>query len=280
MAPAAAHDRKPMTTLVAPQAAFAELIVEGVSKRFGGLVAVNELSLSVPVGRVHGLIGPNGAGKSTAIALIAGYLRPNTGRVVFGPHDLTRTSPSRISRLGIARTFQQATPLGGLTVYENILVGLHCRYDAGLAGVLFRSPAMRREAKELVRVAQDLLALFGLEAYADADARNLTFGQLRFLEIARAIAMGPRILLLDEPAAGLNDVERDKLATLVRRFRNDGVGVLLVDHDVPFVFGLCDRMTVMNFGSVIASGVPDEVHRDPAVREAYLGDAPVKEHAQ
>ena len=257
-----------------------ELVVEGVSKRFGGLVAVNELSLSVAVGSVHGLIGPNGAGKSTAIALISGYLRPDAGRIAFGPNDLSRMSSSRISRLGIARTFQQATPLGGLSVYENILVGLHCRYRTGLAGVLLRSPAMRREAKDLVRAARELLALFGLEAYAEADARNLTFGQLRFLEIARAIAMGPRILLLDEPAAGLNDVERDKLASLIRGFRNDGVGVLLVDHDVPFVFSLCDRMTVMNFGSVITSGNPDEVHRNPAVREAYLGNSEVKEHAR
>jgi branched-chain amino acid transport system ATP-binding protein len=255
------------------------LALSGVTKRFGGLVAVSDLSLIIEVGRVHGLIGPNGAGKSTTIGLVSGFLVPDSGTIAFGPHDLTGRSPSAIARLGISRTFQQATPLGGLSVFENILVGMHTRYRAGLGGVLARTPSARREAREIARSVEELLVLFELAAQAQADARNLTFGQLRFLEMARAIAMRPRILLLDEPAAGLNDVERRKLAALIRRFRDEGIGMLLVDHDVPFVFGLCDRMTVMNFGSVIASGNPDAVHRDPLVREAYLG-APALEETQ
>jgi ABC-type branched-subunit amino acid transport system ATPase component len=254
-----------------------ELVLRDATKRFGGLVAVADLSLTVTVGRVHGLIGPNGAGKSTTIGLVSGFLRPDQGTVTFGPHDLTRSSPAAIARLGISRTFQQATPLSGLSVFENVLVGLHTSFRAGLGAVLARTSAARREASGMIDEARRLLALFGLEALGGADARNLTFGQLRFLEIARVIAMRPRILLLDEPAAGLNDAERVRLAELIRGFRSDGIGMLLVDHDVPFVFELSDRMTVMNFGSVIASGDPATVRRDRAVREAYLGDATSEE---
>jgi ABC-type branched-subunit amino acid transport system ATPase component len=250
-----------------------DLVLKGVTKRFGGLVAVADLSIAVKIGSVHGLIGPNGAGKSTTIGLVSGFLRPDGGTISFGTRDLAQLSPSAIARLGISRTFQQATPLGGLSVFENVLVGLHTSYRAGLGAVLARTPAARREATGMVAEAERLVALFELDALAAADARNLTFGQLRFLEIARAIAMRPRILLLDEPAAGLNDAERVRLSDLIRRFRSEGIGMLLVDHDVPFVFALADRMTVMNFGSIIASGDPDAVHRDPAVREAYLGDA-------
>jgi ABC-type branched-subunit amino acid transport system ATPase component len=250
-----------------------DLALDRVTKRFGGLVAVAGLSLAVGVGTVHGLIGPNGAGKSTTIGLLTGFLRPDAGAISLGSHDLTRLSPSAIARLGVSRTFQQATPLAGLSVFENVLVGMHTGYRSGLGAVLARTPAARREAAGMEEATRKLLGLFGLEALAAADARNLTFGQLRFLEIARAIAMRPRILLLDEPAAGLNDAERARLGDLIRRFRDDGIGMLLVDHDVPFVFALADRMTVMNFGSVIASGEPGAVRRDPAVREAYLGDA-------
>ncbi len=256
------------------------LMLDGVTKRFGGLVAVAEVSLAVAAGGIHGLIGPNGAGKSTTIGLVSGFLRPDAGRITYGSHDLARLAPAQIARLGISRTFQQATPLGGLSVFENVLVGMHTRYRAGLGAVLLPTSSARQEASAIESAARELLATFGLEAQADADARNLTFGQLRFLEVARAIAMRPRILLLDEPAAGLNDVERARLADLIRRFRDDGVGMLLVDHDVPFVFALCDRMTVMNFGSIIASGDPDAVHRDPAVREAYLGVEPAGEEAR
>jgi branched-chain amino acid transport system ATP-binding protein len=249
------------------------LVLSAVSKRYGGLIAVAELSLAVAEGSIHGLVGPNGAGKSTAIGIASGFVRPDSGTIAFRGRDLGRTAPDAIACLGISRTFQQATPLAGLSAFENVLVGMHTRYRANLAAVVARSKAARSEARALERAVADLLETFGLAAQGGSDARNLTFGQLRFLEIARAIARGPRILLLDEPAAGLNDGERDRLAVLIRGFRDAGMGVLVVDHDVPFVFGLCDRMTVMNFGSVIASGDPDAVQRDPAVREAYLGPA-------
>jgi len=247
------------------------LELSGVTKRFGGLTAVADASIAVAPGRVHGLIGPNGAGKSTTIGLISGFLRADSGTIRFADRDLHRLRPTAIAALGIARTFQQAAPLAGLSVFENLLVGMHRRYRSGLAAVLLGAPRSFQEAKEIAASAQELLELFGLAAQAESDARLLTFGQLRFLEIARAIAMRPRILLLDEPAAGLNQVERDRLAALIRRFRDEGVGMLLVDHDVPFVFELCDEMTVMNFGSIIASGEPAAVRSNPEVRAAYLG---------
>ncbi len=248
-----------------------DLRVTGLTKRFGGVVAAAEVSLAVSPAGVHGLIGPNGAGKSTILGLISGFLRPDAGRIEFAGRDLARLPPSAIARLGVARTFQQAAPLAGMTTLENVMVGMHARYRHGVLSVLGRLPGLRREEHEVRRAARAALADFGLAAEAEADAADLTFGKLRFLEVARAVAMRPRILLLDEPAAGLNRVETERLSGLVRRLRTDGVGVLLVDHDVSFVFSLCDQVTVMNYGRVIASGPPAEIYRDPAVREAYLG---------
>ena len=249
------------------------LTMTGATKSFGGLTAVSELDLRVEPGEIHGLIGPNGAGKSTTIALLSGFLRPTNGSIMFDGRDLTRLDPSAIARLGVSRTFQQATPLAGLSVFENAIVGMHTRFHAGLGAVALRLPAAVREARGLRASVDALLARFDLAALADTDAKNLTFGQLRFLEIARAVAMEPKIILLDEPAAGLNEPERQRLAGVVRELRDRGAGVLLVDHDVSLVFGLCDRMTVMNFGSVIAAGRPAEVRANPAVVEAYLGHA-------
>jgi branched-chain amino acid transport system ATP-binding protein len=247
------------------------LEIAALTKRFGGLTAVAGASLTIEPGSIHGLIGPNGAGKSTVINLVSGFLRADSGTISFGQKDLTRLGPAAIARLGVSRTFQQATALSGLTALENVMVGLHMRHRTSVASVLLRLPAMRREAKEMEATARQLLREFGLAGDAEADAAGLPFGKLRFLEIARAVAMQPRMLLLDEPAAGLNAQETQRLGALVRRLRDQGIGVLLVDHDVPFVFGLCDRVTVMNFGEVIAAGAPGEVYRDPAVREAYLG---------
>jgi ABC-type branched-subunit amino acid transport system ATPase component len=257
----------------------ARLEVTDLTKRFGGLTAVSKASLTVEAGSIHGLIGPNGAGKSTVINLISGFLRADTGSVTFAAKDLTRLGSTAIARLGISRTFQQATALSGLTALENVMVGLHMRHRAGVASVLLRLPSMRREAADMASAARQLLDEYGLAGDADADAAGLPFGKLRFLEVARAVAMQPRILLLDEPAAGLNTQETQRLGMLVRRLKEQGVGILLVDHDVPFVFGLCDQVTVMNFGSVIAAGKPDDVYRDPAVREAYLGGQTEVENA-
>ena len=250
------------------------LEIRDLTKRFGGVTAVESASLSIALGAVHGLIGPNGAGKSTMIGLISGFLPPDSGSIRFGDRDLTTLDTAGIAALGVSRTFQHATPFGGLTALENVMVGMHLRHQASLPSVLFRSPRMRREARDVEAAARRLLAEFDLAADADASASDLPFGKLRFLELARAVAMTPKMLLLDEPAAGLNQLETQRLAALVRKLASAGTGILMVDHDVPFVFDLSEHVTVMNFGSVVASGAPDEVYRDPAVREAYLGDAP------
>jgi ABC-type branched-subunit amino acid transport system ATPase component len=247
------------------------LEVRGVTKRFGGVTAISNASLSMTLGTVHGLIGPNGAGKSTMIGVVSGFIKGFSGSIHFDGRDITARDPAIIARLGISRTFQQATPIAGLTTLENVMLGMHVHHRSHLGSVLFRTPFMRRETKEIAATARRVLEDFALADDADTDAADLPFGKLRFLELARAAVMRPRLLLLDEPAAGLNQVETERLAAIISSQLRLGVGVLLVDHDVPFVFGLCHQVTVMNFGSVIASGAPEAVYRDPAVREAYLG---------
>ncbi len=254
------------------------LEAQEIIKRYGGVTAISSASLTVPLGRVHGLIGPNGAGKSTMIGVISGFIKGFSGSISFDGCDLAASDPATIARLGISRTFQQATPIAGLTVLENVMVGMHVHHRSHLGSVLFRTPFMRREAREMRAATERVLGDFGLADDAYTDAADLSFGKLRFLELARATVMRPRMLLLDEPAAGLNQLETERLAAIIRVQMQAGVGVLLVDHDVPFVFGLSDQVTVMNFGSVIASGPPDVVYRDTAVREAYLG-APEQEAA-
>ncbi len=252
--------------------ALAELRLTNVTKRFGGVVAVSDVSILLTSGLVTGLIGPNGAGKSTLIGLICGFLRPDSGGIALGDHDLMKCSPTAIARLGVSRTFQHAAPLAGLSVLDNVMAGLHTRHRASLGSVLLRLPRMRRESLAMRQVAEELLDKFGLAQEAYMDAGELTFGKLRFLEVARAVAMQPKVILLDEPAAGLNHVETERLAEIIRTLRADGITTLLVDHDVPFVFSLSDQLVVMNFGSVIATGAAEEVYGDPLVREAYLGN--------
>lgn len=260
-----------MTTAESQTQAESELSVAAVTKRFGGLVAVANVSFTVRSGRIHGLIGPNGAGKSTVISLISGALRPDSGEITFAGRDLRGLDSAAIARLGVARTFQQAAPLIGLSVVENVTAGMHLHYRSGLASVLLRLPKMRRESRAFAAASLALLERVGLAEEAEARAGTLTFGKLRFLEIARAMAMRPRIMLLDEPAAGLNSSESQRLAGILRGLRDAGTGLLLVDHDVPFVFDLCDEVTVMDSGNVIAAGDPDSVYVNPIVREAYLG---------
>jgi len=247
------------------------LSLASVSKSYGGVRAVQNVSLSIYSGSVHGLIGPNGAGKSTLIGLITGFIVADSGQITFEEARIDGRPPADIAKLGISRTFQQATPIVGLTVLENIMVGLHAEYRASMASVLFRTASMRHEARAIRERAERLLQDFGLGDDADALATDLPFGKLRFLEIARSVAHRPKTLLLDEPAAGLNAAETERLGGLIRNLSQSGVGILLVDHDVPFVFGLCDTVTVMNFGSVIASGPASTVYQESAVREAYLG---------
>jgi branched-chain amino acid transport system ATP-binding protein len=246
------------------------LAVAGVTKRYGGVIAVSEASFAIEPGEIHGLIGPNGAGKSTMLGLISGFVRPDAGSIRYGDRELAGTSPLAIVRAGISRTFQGATPLAGMSVLENALVGLHTRGTSGLLAAMLRLPAERAEEGRLRAAALEALAASGIDLPADADAADLSFGQLRFLEIVRALGADPQLVLLDEPAAGLNAHETAELGRLIARLGARGIAVLLVDHDIPFVFSTCARITVMDFGRVIADGTPDAIERDPVVRAAYL----------
>ena len=238
----------------------ARLDVVGVTKTFGGVTAVSAASLSLAAGTIHGLIGPNGAGKSTMIGVVTGFIKGFSGQVRFAGRDIAALDPTadRAARL-VAHLPAGDAHRRADGARERHGGHAHAPPQPASLGVLFRTPAMRREAKAVTSATRALLEEFGLAADADADAADLPFGKLRFLEIARAVVMRPQILLLDEPAAGLNQVETERLAAVIRRQVGLGVGILLVDHDVPFVFELCDQVTVMNFGSVIASGRPDLV---------------------
>jgi ABC-type branched-subunit amino acid transport system ATPase component len=257
----------------------AALVATGVRKAFGGVVAVNNASITVSESRISGLIGPNGAGKSTLLSILSGFLRPDAGTVRLGSFDVARRGPAAAAQHGLIRTFQAAAPVRSLSVRDNVLLGMHLRFTGGPVAALLRTPGMRAQEREARREADALLEDIGLVELQDVDAGRLTFGQLRFLEIARALAVRPRLLLLDEPTAGLNKVESDRLAALITSICARGVGLLVVDHNVPFLFELCDRITVMNYGSIIAEGSPAEIESDPAVREAYLGTERIVEVA-
>jgi branched-chain amino acid transport system ATP-binding protein len=266
------------------------LRVEGLSVRFGGLVAVEEMNLRLAPGRVAGLIGPNGAGKTTAFNLLTGLVKPTAGRVVFKDRDLTGLRPNQINRLGMARTFQNIRLFAELTVADNVLVGFHGHLRAGFLSAVLRLPSYRAEEKRTQTRTEEILALVGLGELAQERAGNLAYGQQRLLEIGRALATGPTLLLLDEPAAGMNPQETADLAALVRRLREElKLTVLLIEHDMRFVMNLCEELTVLDHGRVIAQGGPQEVQRDQAVIQAYLGapaaqcdpqDGPAAQEAQ
>jgi branched-chain amino acid transport system ATP-binding protein len=235
------------------------------------VVAVRNASIQLEQAMVAGLIGPNGAGKSTLLSILSGFLPPDSGKVTLDDRDVSRLGPSRTARLGLVRTFQEAAPIAGLTALDNVRVGMHTRFRGPLAAILHLPGSRAREA-ELRKQAHMLLLDVGLGELQYVDAAQLTFGQLRFLEIARALAAAPRLLLLDEPTAGLNATESQLLAELIGRIRHSsGLGLLLVDHNVPFLFKLCDRITVMNYGEIIAEGEPQHIEKDAAVHAAYLG---------
>jgi branched-chain amino acid transport system ATP-binding protein len=247
------------------------LEASGLSKSFGGVTAIADLDFRVPEGRVYAVIGPNGAGKTTLFNMLSGVYRPDEGRVAFAGRDLVGRPPHEIARLGLSRTFQNLQIFFNMSVLENVMVGAHARAGSGVLGAVFRLPRMRREERAIAAWAQEALDFCGLGDIAGRAASALPYGALKRLEIARALAAAPRLLLMDEPAAGLNDTETLEMRGLIGRIRDRGTTVLLVEHNMGLVMQVSDRILVLEYGSRLAEGTPAEVRADPQVVAAYLG---------
>ena len=247
------------------------LAVDQVCLRFGGLDALSDVSLEIPDGALYAVIGPNGAGKTSLFNCLTGYYRATAGRIQLDGADITGASAPELAARGIRRTFQNIRLFPRLTALENVLAGAHLRSPANLVGVLLGLPGTRRRERALAAEARSWLAFVGLEARADVRASDLPYGTRKRVEIARAMMGSPRILLLDEPAAGVSSVERDDLSDVIRRIRQQGVTVAMIEHDVELVMRLADEVAVLDHGRLIAHGTPGAVRNDPTVVEAYLG---------
>ena len=247
------------------------LSIRSVGKHFGGLQVLQDVSFEVPGGSIFGLIGPNGAGKTTVFNLVTGLLQVSSGTISFQGRDLAGVAPHHITRLGIARTFQNIRVFKEMTLLENVMVGMHHLVDYGPMALFFATPTCRDEERRARQRALELLSWVKLDHKALLTADNLSYGEQRKLEFARALATEPKLLLLDEPVAGMNPAEKDVLMGEIRNIRDRGYGVFLIEHDMRFVMGLCDRIAVLNFGRIIAEGAPEEIRNHPDVIEAYLG---------
>jgi branched-chain amino acid transport system ATP-binding protein len=248
------------------------LKVEKVSKRFGGLLALHDVDMVVEEGSIASLIGPNGAGKTTLFNVISGFYKPDEGRVILRNREITGLGPDRVASLGIARTYQNIRLFNAMSVLENILVGQHTLLRSGIFSSIVRTPQQRREEEQARQRAIELLRFVGLQGQGDATSRSLPYGAQRRVEIARALALQPKLLLLDEPAAGMNPGETEALIALIRRVRDTmGITVLLIEHDMNVVMGISDYVTVLDYGTKLAEGTPSQVRSDKRVIEAYLG---------